>query len=1241
MTEELDVRQGPKTSKRVLGEVDTSHYLIGVGASAGGLEAIRQLISQIPEGFGHSLVIIQHISPDHQSLMSEILGRETMLTVAEVTDNMPVQPGHIYLIPPKSNVVIQGTEDDNSPPLNGDGMPALEPGLRFSLVKPSPRPQLNLPIDIFFQSLAEAVGDRSIAIVLSGTGSDGSIGLKAIKEHDGFSMVQEPETAGFDGMPRAAIATKMVDLVVQPDAMIAELKRYMEMRESGVSNIERIYAGAEAEFDELLSVIGETAEIDFTQYKEPTLKRRIARRMGVRGCKTVAEYIQVVREDPAELSIIYRDFLVGVTNFFRDPNYWRILQERVLPRLFAEGNRDDPVKVWSIGCSTGEEAYTLAILLEAWRLDHDEPRDFRVFATDVNDTAINAAKEGIYPTSVLDEIPEEMQRPEFFVLHGGTVHMSRRIRHRVVLAQHNILNDAPYIRTDLITCRNVMIYFSQAMQRKVMSLFTFSLRQGGFLFLGAAENVPRHNQGFDTLVRSANLYVNVTPPRNSFSRSSLDQEIGIPTSVRMQLPRARRAPINSSLMANKALHALFGNLLKQMKAAVFIVNDTGHILATLGAYQDFIAMPDQAFSSNIADVIEERLRGSLSLVLRRAQEVGHAEKLGVRMAWGDGGTLDIYCRKTEWEAHPLAFALTLQRAADPLAGAVTLDGRIADDDEQRNAYVAQLESEVEVLHDALSATAEDLGVSNEELQTTNEELTASNEELQANNEEMQSINEELHTVNAENTEKILQLEQASNDIENLLKNAELGMLLLDSDLRVRHFSDAMCQYLELTRDDIGRPLSNFAPKFPSQATAMFREDIQRANENGEESVREHETSDGESAYVRIRPYHGGKDDQVGGVFVTVLDTTEVRALQSEVKRQRDRLEGILEAEAAGYWDWNIADGTEYLSPRFKAMFGYQDDEMENSPEAWQRIVHTDDLPAVTRQYEAHVASRGKVPYINEIRLWHKSGATVWVLRRGRVVEWGDDGAPVRMAGAHIDITPLKEREQRVLNQAEDLRRFAFISSHDLLQPINTIQSAVAVFASELPKEAAAAASQMSDIINTSVDRARARISGILDFSRILEDELDFETLDMSQMFAASLAELAEQVEEANARIDVDDVPVAMGSTTLIDRVIQNLVGNALKYRSLARPCEIKVTSAPAPVGQVGYQVIDNGIGIPNQHRGKIFKLFARLHTDSDYEGLGVGLALCQRLIDLHGGTIGVEDGVDGGCSFYFTLPEAS
>ncbi|MGB0904509.1 MAG: chemotaxis protein CheB, partial [Mangrovicoccus sp.] len=314
--------------RRKLGQVDKSFYIIGVGASAGGLDAIKQLIGQAGPDFPHTFVIIQHISPDYKSLMPEILARDTKLTVSEVSDDMEVRPGHIYLIPPRSNVVIQGTEDDTSaelePEITGFS------GLKFSLVEPSPRPKLNLPIDLFFHSLAEAVGARSIAIILSGTGTDGSRGLRAVKDRDGFVMVQDPESAAFDGMPMAAIGTKLVDVVTTPDAMLPEIQRFLALREDGIINPDKLFHNADTEFHQLMSAVAREADLDFSLYKEPTLKRRIARRIGLKKFSTVAEYLEYVNETPSELSILHREFLVGVTNFFRDLPAWTYLEENVL-----------------------------------------------------------------------------------------------------------------------------------------------------------------------------------------------------------------------------------------------------------------------------------------------------------------------------------------------------------------------------------------------------------------------------------------------------------------------------------------------------------------------------------------------------------------------------------------------------------------------------------------------------------------------------------------------------------------------------------------------------------------------------------------------------------------------------------------------------------------------------------------------------------------------------------------------
>ncbi len=446
MQEEAQTIEKNGAAVRSIGKVDQSFYLIGVGASAGGLDAIKQMISQVQPGFQHSLVIVQHISPDYKSLMSEILGRETSLPVHEVTDNMAVEAGHIYLIPPRSNIVIQGTKADNAARVSdgADGEPYT--GLRFSLVAQTPRPGLNLPIDVFLHSLSEAVNDRAIAVILSGSGSDGSRGLRAVKDREGFVLVQEPNIAAFDGMPRSAIATGIVDMVLSPDLMVGEINRYLEMREKGIDSVDRIFTGKDDACSELLKLVSEKAEIDFSLYKEPTLKRRAARRMALRGYSELSSYLDHLRTDSSELNVLYREFLVGVTNFFRDLPVWRNLQETVLPTLFKEGMEDEPVRVWSVGCSTGEEAYTIAMLLEEYRAEHGITRDFRIFATDVNENSIAAAKQAIYPDSVREEILEAYLNRGYLTFQSGTFTVAPAIRNRVVFSVHNVIEDASFIR---------------------------------------------------------------------------------------------------------------------------------------------------------------------------------------------------------------------------------------------------------------------------------------------------------------------------------------------------------------------------------------------------------------------------------------------------------------------------------------------------------------------------------------------------------------------------------------------------------------------------------------------------------------------------------------------------------------------------------------------------------------------------------------------------------------------------
>ncbi|MEM6481926.1 MAG: chemotaxis protein CheB [Pseudomonadota bacterium] len=992
--------------RRSLGKVDQSFYIIGVGASAGGLDAIKQLVAHADGTFMHSFVIIQHISPDHKSLMKEILARETGMAIVEVTDDMPVAPKHIYLIPPSTNVVIQGTSDDTRPIIDRDGN-FEHTGLRFSLIQPMPRPQLNLPIDVFFQSLADGVGNRAIGIVLSGTGTDGSRGLRAIKDRDGFVLVQEPATAAFDGMPIAAIATNLVDVVVPPDAMVPELNRFIDLREDGVFNIDEIFANGESDFDALIGKISERASIDFAQYKKPTLRRRIARRVVLNHCRKLKEYLKFVDRNPQEIEILHREFLIGVTNFFRDLPAWLVLRDEAFPRIFGVTESTEPVKIWSVGCSTGEEAYTTAFLLETYRRVNGIERDFRIFASDVNEDAIRAAKDGIYPSSILEEIPPEYRTSDTIVPKSGTFQISSAIRNKVIFSVHNVLQEPPYIDTDLIICRNLLIYLSPDMQKKVMSLFSFSLRSEGFLFLGAAENVTNQNSKFQAEVSSARLYSNCRSVQRGMIRSS---EIGHNASFSM--PRMRRLATRETQRSNSAaLGPIFEAALTDIDGCILILDEVGNILETVGNYREYVKLPDQAFSANALDLVHDRLKSTISILTRQAGAEGHANALNVKCAFSDRiEQVDVFCHRIEWETQPVAFSLFIRKTDTrqvPL-----LNGTAQEGSEFDHATLAKLENEVESLQAMLSVTTEDLGISNEELQAANEELTVSNEELQSNNEEMQSINEELHTVNAENADKIILLETAKADIENLLNTSDFAIIFLDENLGIRRFNTAVCKFIDLKPSDIGRPLSSFSSRLEIDDHARFLSDINELIDGGAPTEREIKLDDGTWVLLRVRPFDVARPSDPGGIAITIIDVTATHQLKEQVLRERDRLEGLLDSELAGYWDWNLATNEEYLSPRFKSMLGYEVHEMENRPESWQTIIDPDDLKVTLGNFEQHVATKGKHPFDQEVRYQHQTGKTVWVLCRGRVIEWAEDGAPLRMVGIHIDITDLKERELR-------------------------------------------------------------------------------------------------------------------------------------------------------------------------------------------------------------------------------------
>lgn len=1236
---ETPARTGSKAVRPRLGVVDKSFYIIGVGASAGGLEAIRRLIMAIPKDWPHSLVIIQHIPPHHKSMMPEILARETALVVCEVEDNMPIEPRHIYLIPPNSNVVIQGTGVlHNAPAQSTEGVLERDTseGLRFALNEPTPRPQLNLPIDMFFHSLAEAVGDRSIAIILSGTGSDGSLGIRNIKDRDGFVMVQVPTTAEFDGMPASAIGTGIVDLVVAPEAMPEELDRYFDLRDNGFLTVAEAFIGEANTFRKIISLVGESAEIDFEKYKEPTLKRRIARRMAIRNCSSLHEYLALLEEDRGELTVMHREFLVGVTNFFRDPNSWVVLEQTVLPKLFDLGDREDPLKVWCVGCSSGEEAYTVGLLLEYWRNSNDIDREYRIIATDVNEPAIQAAKEGVFPESALEEIPERFRNSKYIKISQGTFEVDPKIRNKIIFTQHNAVDDTPFIDTDLIICRNLMIYLGREIQTKLLTAFSFSLRERGFLFLGASEYVPTENRSFEPLAERNRIFQHTGEPMIRQSRMASQSLAGMSPS----LPRLRRLPSHRLHHSEEASELLKG-VVSQLEACVVVIDESGGVLETFGKYKQYLSMPDDGYSPSVLDQVDPRIGTAISVLLRRAQNDQQAEKRNLSFSDEQGPCLvSLFCNKVTWRRNSSAFALTISKSrvdedGNDAPGEERAEVFDSEDAVSARAYIARIESELAASQEMLTSTIEDLGVTNEELQASNEELMAANEELQANNEEVQSVNEELHTVNAENVEKISQLEEAYTDIENLLDDPVVGKILLDNKMNIRRFTTAMEKYVDLRPHDVGRPLANFVTNFHPGTMPNLIEDAKHASETGEESSRELRTVDGDWALAMVRPFRRAATT-IDGAIVSLIDVSEIKNLQEALTTQRDLLEGLLESEAAGYWDWDIANDVEVMSPRIKSMFGYADHELENTPAAWQALVHPEDLPLLKMNLDAHIKSGGQTPFKQELRFRHRNGSIIWVVRRGHIIEWDDDGSPSRMLGVHIEITDLKRREGDVHRRAEELRRFAFVASHDLMQPLNTISSKSERFRNTIASGEPIDGSEI-DGLQLAVDGMKSRISGVFEYARMQEEDWEITETDLGKVCGTVVKDLDHSIESCGAVVEMRDLPSAMVPPDLAYRVFQNLLGNALKYRRKDVKPRIVVEEGPSTAETVTIRISDNGIGIEPQFRQQVFGLFRKLHTDKEYSGNGLGLALCDMIISRCGGSIWIEDAENGGSVFAFTL----
>jgi two-component system CheB/CheR fusion protein len=1187
------------------GALRAPSHVVGVGASAGGLDPLVAFFDHLPRETGMAFVIVQHLSPDFKSVMDELLRRHTALPIHLVEDGMPVEADHVYLIPAKKEMIVSGG--------------------RLLLTERDRQQELTLPIDVFFRSLAQDAGPRAIAIVLSGGGSDGSRGIREVHDAGGLVIVQDGATAQFDGMPRAALETGVADHVLAPEAMPRALVEYAGRARAAPQAL----AGAAEEatgLDAVYRMLQEEFGIDFTHYKPSTVTRRIERRLSLARSQNIDDYVQKVRMEREELDALYHDLLIGVTRFFRDPDAFALLEQEVLPELFAATPRDTPLRLWVAGCATGEEVYSLAIVVHELMARLGE-RPVKIFATDVHRGSLERASLAVYyeDEAVANVSPERLAR--YFTRVGGAYQVAPELRQNVVFAQHDVIRDAPFTRVDLITCRNLLIYLQPSAQQRVLSFFHFSLRQGGILLLGPSEGLGTLAHGFEMLDKRWQLYRKHGEVRTPLG-GPLRRGAGPPA------PLALAQPIPRHSLAQ--LLGTYDALLDEAMPPSLLVGESGELIHAFGGASRFLRLRDGRSGLQVLDLVDDELKMVLMGGLKRALVDPTAVVFkGVRIQEQAEQPFKVTVRRvrarTDTPVHLLVTLEAMEQAARPSEPRTEIDL-----DQVSRQQLGALEAELSHTKESLQAAIEQLEASNEELQASNEELQASNEELQSTNEELQSVNEELYTVNAEYQRKITELTDLTNDMDNLLASTEVGTIFLDGQLRIRRFTPQVAATFDLVPHDVGRPIEAFAHKMEHPELV---EDLRRVVATGQPVERDLVDVHGRSFFLRIFPYRakGG----VAGVVLTLIDVSGLKAAEDALFHERYLLNSLLRTfpdaiyfkDATGRFirmNRTMATRLGLASPTE----GVGRTAFDLPERAVALALHRED-ESVLRTGEAQVDRLEQTPgedgamradVVTRLPLQDREGQIVGIIVIFR------------------DVTEQKRAEAKI-HEAVRLRdQFLAMLSHELRNPLGAIVTATAMLKQnsadghDLSRERKA----IAIVERQSVQMARL-LDDLLEASRVTQNKIELRrrVLDLRQIAVEAADAVRASMDQRGVAFEASlpaEPLFVHGDPARLQQIQVNLLSNAAKYTPSGGHVRFTVGREGA---EAVIRVQDDGAGLPPQMADTIFDLFVQATRTLDRAagGLGVGLTLVRSLVEMHGGTVlAHSDGEGKGSEFVVRLP---
>jgi two-component system, chemotaxis family, CheB/CheR fusion protein len=1167
--------------------------IVGIGASAGGLEAFTELLNHLPDDTGMAFVLIQHLDANHQSHLTELLSKACKMPISEVNTEIRAEANHVYVIPPQCNLGISAG--------------VLQTPARAASGR-------NMPIDDFLHALAADRGSQALGVVLSGTASDGTLGLRAIKAAGGVTFAQEVRTAKFDGMPRSAIAAGVVDFVLPPAGIARELVAIARHPRSPIEPREAIdiEPQRDAGLTRILRLVRSATGVDFTHYKPSTLTRRIKRRMTLRGFPNLEAYSRHLDQNREEANALCEDCLITVTAFFREPAVLEELKTNVFPAMLQNRAAGDPIRIWVPGCATGEEAYSIAICLMEFLDEARESVPFEIFATDISETAIAKARAATYKDSEVARVsPQRLAR--FFARTERGYQITKAIRDVCVFARHNVAEDPPFSRLDLVSCCNVLIYLGPVLQRKVLSILHYALKPTGFLVVGPSESIGSLSESFHQVEKTHKIYClhpAADPPASRLSQ-------GRRAEGHVDL-RQRTAEGRSGLDVLREADRL---VLAEHGPPGAVIDDALNIVQIRGRTAPYLELSPGEPSHNLLKLAREGLIAGLGKAIQTARETNAAaEEIGFRIE-KEGQLKDVAIEVipfTGASSSAERYFLVLFEDVDPKRRPSAPHKPAIEENEGSG----RLRRELVATKEYLQSIVEDNASTLEELRAANEEAQAGNEELETAQEELESANEELNTLNEELKVSNLEFSKVNRDLANLLESISIPLVMVGRDLRIHRFTRAIEPMLNLIASDVGRSITDLQPQIELPDLRRLLLDAMESRNRKPRDIRD---SHGRWHSLRILP-SVGLDGKIDGAVLMLMDI-------DAAKRGLDFAEAIVETVREPLVILNHNLQVVKANKTFYTVFEAAPDETEG------RLIYDLgngqwNIPKLREFLESILPARSTFRDFEVTHDFEHVGRKVMLLNASEIFNPNAQARTILLAIE--DVTDRKRAEEALRTTNAELQHFAYALTHDLQEPLRMVVN----FTELLGREYGGKLGEGADrFISYSVEgalRIEALLKDLLGYWEVAEREQNsFASIDSGAVLAKALANLHTAIAESGAIVKSDPMPTVIAEEVVLLQLFQNLISNSIKYRGEEIP-RILVSAERDPAGWQ-FMVRDNGIGIDPQDAERVFGMFKRLHG-SEIPGTGIGLAICKKVVERQGGRIWVESETGQGATFRFTIP---